>query len=87
VTAASTAGGTELFPYNPGRLNFAFSVTGEDVRVTTDGSAPSATNGMVVPAGGSIFRDFSGGITTGRVRVWSTGGTAVVDGEELVQFV
>ena len=88
ITASSVAGGAEVAPENPGRLNLYVSVSSaEAARVTTDGSAPSATNGILIEASGWRRWGYAEGVPVGKVRAWSSGGTAVIDCEELVPFV
>lgn len=88
VTALSTAGGTDLLPENHGRRSLYISVSSaEAVRVTTNGEAPSATSGILIEAGGYRRWGYADGVPIGPVKVWSSGGTAVVDVEELLPFV
>lgn len=55
VTVDGTAGGVILLAANPGRKSALIINTGsEPMRVTTDGSAPTATHGKLVAAGGSL---------------------------------
>ena len=50
-----TVGGVVLLEARVGRKSALIINTGaEDMRVTTDGSAPTATHGKVVTAGGSL---------------------------------
>jgi hypothetical protein len=55
VVVDATAGGVTLLPANPGRKSALIINTGEEtMRVTTDGSAPTATHGKQVVAGATL---------------------------------
>lgn len=55
VAVDGTAGGVVLLEANPGRKSALIINTGaEPMRVTTDGSAPTATHGKLVVAGAAL---------------------------------
>lgn len=56
IVVNNTVGGVVLLQPNPGRKSAMIVNTGADtMRVTTDGSAPTATHGKPVVAGGSLL--------------------------------
>jgi hypothetical protein len=55
VVVDGTVGGVVLLEANEGRKSALIVNTGDNpMRVTTDGSAPTATHGKPVPVGGSL---------------------------------
>lgn len=55
VTVDDTAGGVVLLQANPDRKSALIINTGDgSMRVTTDGTAPTATHGKLVDAGGYL---------------------------------
>lgn len=58
VAVTGAAGGVVLLQANPARLSALIINTGANpMRVTTDGSAPTATHGKRVPSGGALTLD------------------------------
>lgn len=56
VAVDDTVGGVVLLEANPNRKSALIMNTGEgDMRVTTDGSAPTATHGKPVPVSGWLI--------------------------------
>jgi hypothetical protein len=55
IVVDGTAGGVVLLAANPGRKSaLIINVGAEPMRVTTDGTAPTATHGKRVVSGGSL---------------------------------
>ena len=55
VTVDGTSGGITILAANPGRKSALIINTGEySMRVTTDGSAPTATHGKLVASGAAL---------------------------------
>lgn len=55
VAVTDIAGGVTLLEENPNRKSALIINTGEvEMRVTTDGSDPTATRGKLIPAGSSL---------------------------------
>ena len=76
ITVDATAGGVELLAANPDRKSALIQNVGvADMRVTTDGSAPTATHGKLVPAGGSLSLS-SPYCPVGSVKAIRTGATS-----------
>lgn len=82
TTVSAAAGGTHVLPANRSRDELLLSVSGEAVRFTCDGTAPSATHGIPVADGSAYI--LTGGAANGRVRAWCAGGTAKLNGYESV---
>ena len=75
VTVTGAAGGVELLAANPHRKSALITNTGaEPMRVTTDGSAPTATHGKLLAAGASLSMS-SPYCPTGVVKAIRQGGT------------
>ena len=79
VPVDNTSGGVTLLDANPNRKSALIINTGAgDMRVTTDGSDPTATHGKLVDAGGSLSMvyPYCPVETVKAIRVGSTNTTA-----------
>lgn len=83
VTAANT-GTTEVLAARPdARLSLLLQCETELCRVTFDGTTASATNGLRMAVGDSVFWGFQDGPPCrSAIKAWSSGGTGIINGVE-----
>jgi len=86
VRKTATTLGTVVFPTCSGRFAVWIKVSVADVRITLDGTTPSATNGYPVPVDGELKLGHADGVPGGEVIAWSSGGTGIVDAFEIIPF-